>query len=44
MDVLAVNTATDFFLAVFPTVVFWNLNLKTPVKVSLGVLLSLGLL
>ncbi|KAL4800108.1 hypothetical protein BDV19DRAFT_171533 [Aspergillus venezuelensis] len=40
----AVNTATDFFLAVFPTVVFWNLNLRLRIKISLIVLMSLGIL
>ncbi|GAB1197826.1 hypothetical protein BDV32DRAFT_136701 [Aspergillus pseudonomiae] len=38
-----VNSATDLFLAVFPIPVFWNLNLKTRVKLGLIVLLSLGL-
>ncbi|PLB48428.1 hypothetical protein P170DRAFT_477045 [Aspergillus steynii IBT 23096] len=37
------NSFTDFFLAVFPTVVFWNLNLKMRIKISLIVLLSLGI-
>ena len=39
----AVNSATDLFLAVFPIPVFWNLNLKTRVKLGLIILLSLGL-
>ncbi|GES57185.1 integral membrane protein [Aspergillus terreus] len=39
----SVNTATDLFLAVFPTVVFWNLNLRLRIKISLIVLLSLGI-
>ncbi|KAE8329792.1 hypothetical protein BDV39DRAFT_171378 [Aspergillus sergii] len=38
-----VNSATDLFLAVFPIPIFWNLNLKTRVKLGLIVLLSLGL-
>ncbi|PWY71003.1 hypothetical protein BO70DRAFT_355510 [Aspergillus heteromorphus CBS 117.55] len=38
----AVNTTTDLFLAIFPTVIFWNLNLKTSIKISLIGLLSLG--
>lgn len=38
----AFNSATDLFLAVFPTVIFWNLNLKLRIKISLMVLLSLG--
>ncbi|KUM59599.1 hypothetical protein ACN42_g7545 [Penicillium freii] len=37
------NSATDLFLAVFPTVVFWNLNLKLRIKISLIGLLSLGI-
>ncbi|KAJ5205347.1 hypothetical protein N7491_004031 [Penicillium cf. griseofulvum] len=37
------NSATDLFLAVFPTTVFWNLNLKLRIKISLIVLLSLGI-
>ncbi|RAL06518.1 uncharacterized protein BO97DRAFT_439101 [Aspergillus homomorphus CBS 101889] len=39
----SVNTATDLFLAVFPTIIFWNLNLRLRIKISLIVLLSLGL-
>ncbi|KAJ5109540.1 hypothetical protein N7456_006215 [Penicillium angulare] len=38
------NSATDLFLAIFPTVVFWNLNLKLRIKISLIVLLSLGII
>lgn len=38
------NSFTDLFLAVFPTVVFWNLNLKLRIKISLIVLLSLGIM
>ncbi|KAJ5180964.1 hypothetical protein N7492_004174 [Penicillium capsulatum] len=37
------NSATDLFLAVFPTVVFWNLNLKLRIKITLIGLLSLGI-
>jgi hypothetical protein len=37
------NSATDLFLAVFPAVIFWNLNLKLRIKASLIVLLSLGI-
>ncbi|GAM38536.1 hypothetical protein TCE0_033f09330 [Talaromyces pinophilus] len=37
------NSACDLFLAVFPTLIFWNLNLKMRVKIGLIVLLSLGL-
>lgn len=40
---IAFNSAADLFLAVFPTVVFWNLNLKLPIKISLIGLLSLGI-
>ncbi|KAL4893192.1 hypothetical protein BDV59DRAFT_202156 [Aspergillus ambiguus] len=40
----SLNSATDLFLAVFPTVVFWNLNLRLRIKISLMVLLSLGIL
>ncbi|KAJ5895689.1 hypothetical protein N7495_007380 [Penicillium taxi] len=36
------NSATDLFLAIFPTVVFWNLNLKLQIKLGLIALLSLG--
>ncbi|KAJ5290774.1 hypothetical protein N7478_000025 [Penicillium angulare] len=38
------NSATDLFLAIFPTVVFWNLKLKLRIKISLIVLLSLGVI
>jgi hypothetical protein len=37
------NSATDLFLALFPTVVFWNLNLKLRIKAGLILLLSLGI-
>ncbi|KAL5335613.1 hypothetical protein BJX70DRAFT_311168 [Aspergillus crustosus] len=40
----AVNSATDFFLAVFPTVIFWNLNLKLRINLDLITLMSLGIL
>ncbi|KAL6230249.1 hypothetical protein BDW75DRAFT_76598 [Aspergillus navahoensis] len=40
----AVNTASDFFLAVFPTMIFWNLNLRLRIKISLIILMSLGIL
>ncbi|KAL4734403.1 hypothetical protein BDV11DRAFT_174819 [Aspergillus similis] len=40
----AVNTASDFFLAVFPTVIFWNLNLRLRIKAGLIILMSLGIL
>ncbi|KAL4914012.1 hypothetical protein BDW62DRAFT_220344 [Aspergillus aurantiobrunneus] len=40
----SVNTATDLFLAVFPTVIFWNLNLRLRIKLSLIILMSLGIL
>lgn len=41
---LAVNSATDFFLAVFPTIIFWSLNLRLRIKISLIILMSLGIL
>ncbi|KAJ0418691.1 hypothetical protein BJY00DRAFT_287251 [Aspergillus carlsbadensis] len=37
------NSAVDLFLAVFATVVFWNLNLALRIKISLVTLLSLGI-
>ncbi|KKK26112.1 hypothetical protein AOCH_005994 [Aspergillus ochraceoroseus] len=39
----SLNCAVDFFLAVFPTLVVWNLNLLFRIKISLIVLLSLGI-
>lgn len=41
---IAANSACDLFLAVFPTLIFWNLNLKMRIKISLIILLSLGIL
>ncbi|KAJ5156897.1 uncharacterized protein N7482_007997 [Penicillium canariense] len=38
------NSFTDLFLAIFPTVVFWNLQLKLGIKISLIGLLSLGII
>ncbi|KAL2823239.1 hypothetical protein BDW59DRAFT_148880 [Aspergillus cavernicola] len=40
----SVNTATDLFLAVFPTIIFWNLNLRMRIKLGLITLMSLGIL
>ena len=40
----ALNSATDLYLAVFSTYIFWNLNLKLRVKLGLVVLLGLGIL
>ncbi|KKK21267.1 hypothetical protein ARAM_001257 [Aspergillus rambellii] len=40
---IRLNCAVDFFLAVFPTLVVWNLNLLFRIKISLIVLLSLGI-
>ncbi|KAL3473683.1 hypothetical protein BJX99DRAFT_233120 [Aspergillus californicus] len=40
----AVNTASDLFLAVFPTIIFWNLNLRLGIKAGLITLMSLGIL
>jgi hypothetical protein len=33
----------DFFLALFATLVFWNLKLALRIKISLAILLSLGI-
>lgn len=41
---LAFNSATDLYLAVFSTYIFWNLNLKVRVKVGLMTLLGTGVL
>lgn len=43
LTVSGANSACDLFLAVFPTLIFWNLNLKLRVKIGLIALLSLGL-
>ena len=43
LTLVAVNTASDFFLAVFPMVIFWNLHLKWRIKASLIILMSLGI-
>ncbi|KAJ5950913.1 uncharacterized protein N7479_009326 [Penicillium vulpinum] len=37
------NSATDLYLAVFSTYIFWNLNLKLRVKIGLVILLGLGI-
>lgn len=37
------NTFVDLYLAVVPTYIFWHLNLKIGVKISLVVLMSCGL-
>ncbi|OOF96531.1 hypothetical protein ASPCADRAFT_396098 [Aspergillus carbonarius ITEM 5010] len=39
----SINTATDLFLAVFPTYTFWSLSLQKRIKISLVALMSLGL-
>ncbi|GKZ62179.1 hypothetical protein AnigIFM49718_009257 [Aspergillus niger] len=39
----SINTASDLFLAVFPTYTFWSLSLKLRVKISLVVLMGFGL-
>ncbi|CEO58780.1 hypothetical protein PMG11_03482 [Penicillium brasilianum] len=39
----AFNSATDLYLAVFSTCIFWNLNVKVRVKVGLVALLGLGI-
>jgi hypothetical protein len=41
---LAFNSATDLYLAVFSTYIFWNLNLKLRIKFGLVALLGLGIL
>ncbi|KAF5865999.1 hypothetical protein ETB97_001577 [Aspergillus alliaceus] len=38
------NATVDLYLAVVPTYIFWHLNLRLPVKLSLICLMSLGLL
>ncbi|EAW08699.1 uncharacterized protein ACLA_096320 [Aspergillus clavatus NRRL 1] len=38
------NTFVDLYLVVVPTYIFWHLNLRLPVKISLIGLMSLGLL
>lgn len=44
MRVLAFNSATDLYLAVFSTCILWTLNLKLRVKLGLITLLGLGIL
>jgi hypothetical protein len=44
LNLLAFNTITDLCLAVFPTYIFWNMNLLLRLKISLMVLMGLGLL
>lgn len=44
LRVLAFNSATDLYLAVFSTCIFWTLNLKLRVKLGLVTLLGLGIL
>ncbi|KAJ5082268.1 hypothetical protein N7532_011311, partial [Penicillium argentinense] len=39
----AFNSATDLYLAVFSTYIFWNLNLKLRVKLGLVTLLGMGI-
>lgn len=39
----ALNSLTDLCLAVFPAIIVWNLNMKTSLKISLIIILSLGL-
>lgn len=41
---IAFNSATDLYLAVFSTCIFWNLNLKLRAKLGLVTLLGLGIL
>ncbi|PWY73699.1 hypothetical protein BO70DRAFT_320059 [Aspergillus heteromorphus CBS 117.55] len=40
----SINTGTDLFLALFPTYTFWSLNLKKRIKITLIILMSLGLI
>ncbi|KAJ6037840.1 hypothetical protein N7460_007611 [Penicillium canescens] len=40
----AFNTAVDLYLVIVPTWIFWGLNLRLAVRVSLIVLMSFGLL
>jgi hypothetical protein len=44
LNLLAINTATDLYLAAFPTYIFWNMNLRLRLRISLMILLGLGLL
>ncbi|KAN0085117.1 hypothetical protein V8E54_001584 [Elaphomyces granulatus] len=39
----SINTATDLYLAAFPTYVFWNMKLRLRLRISLMILLGLGL-
>ncbi|KAG0155249.1 dihydroxyacetone kinase [Penicillium digitatum] len=39
----SLNSATDLYLAVFSTYIFWNLNLQLRVKIGLVTLLGLGI-
>lgn len=41
---IAINSATDLALAIFPATIIWQLNMKTTVKVSLIVMMGLGVL
>lgn len=41
---LAFNSATDLYLAIFSTVIFWRLNLKLRIRLGLVALLGLGIL
>lgn len=40
---IAINSATDLALAIFPATIIWNLNMKLAVKVSLIVMMGLGI-
>jgi hypothetical protein len=44
LSLLAVNIATDLYLSTFPAYIFWNMNLLLRLKISLTILLGLGLL
>jgi hypothetical protein len=43
-DVIAINSATDLALAIFPATIVWNLNMKLAMKVSLIITMGLGVL
>ena len=44
LTVTAFSALVDFTLAVFPATLFWNLRLKINLKISLSVLMGLGIL
>ena len=44
LNPLAFNIAADLYLAAFPAYIFWNMNLLLRLKISLTILLGLGVL